>query len=303
MKTLSKLHLKGSRVKRLDALRDVTSLTLLQLDDTKVKDLTPLAGLTRLQSLHLKNTPISDVSALSAMTALNTLALSGTSVTDISVLEGLTGLSGLYLDDTAVSDLGPIATLPGLHNLSIAGSAVTDLSPLHTLPKPEVGTLTLTVGQNVPESEIEALKAAVRRSTFAGNRPHRRPVTRVDACCGPPGIRRGLLIEVSHGHQSPTCRRTTFPPLRSSSVTSAVGAVITGTTSGTSRVAARTIASKGGRVFMLNRPSERAERVQAELSQACTSSTPSPAIFSASHRCGRLRRCSTPSAPTRVSTS
>ena len=44
--------------------------------------------------------------------------------------------------------------------------------------------------------------------------------------------------------------------------------VITGTTSGTGRVAARTIASQGGRVFMLNRPSERAERVQAELSQA-----------------------------------
>ena len=44
--------------------------------------------------------------------------------------------------------------------------------------------------------------------------------------------------------------------------------VITGTTSGTGRVAARTIASKGGRVIMLNRPSERAERVQAELSQA-----------------------------------
>ena len=44
--------------------------------------------------------------------------------------------------------------------------------------------------------------------------------------------------------------------------------VITGTTSGTGRVAARTIARKGGRVIMLNRPSERAERVQAELSQA-----------------------------------
>ena len=59
-----------------------------------------------------------------------------------------------------MSDLSPIATLPGLHNLSIAGSAVTDLSPLHTLPAPEIGTLSLTVGQNVPESEIEALKAA-----------------------------------------------------------------------------------------------------------------------------------------------
>ena len=44
--------------------------------------------------------------------------------------------------------------------------------------------------------------------------------------------------------------------------------VITGTTSGTGRVAAHTIASKGGCVIMLNRPSERAERVQAELSQA-----------------------------------
>ena len=42
--------------------------------------------------------------------------------------------------------------------------------------------------------------------------------------------------------------------------------VITGTTSGTGQVAARTIASKGGQVIMLNRPSERADRIQAALS-------------------------------------
>ena len=42
--------------------------------------------------------------------------------------------------------------------------------------------------------------------------------------------------------------------------------VITGTTSGTGRVAAQTIAQKGGRVFMLNRSSSRATRVQNELS-------------------------------------
>ena len=41
--------------------------------------------------------------------------------------------------------------------------------------------------------------------------------------------------------------------------------VITGTTSGTGRVVAKTLASYGGRVVMLNRDSERAQRVQAEL--------------------------------------
>ena len=38
--------------------------------------------------------------------------------------------------------------------------------------------------------------------------------------------------------------------------------VVTGTTSGTGRVAAKTLAEKGGRVFMLNRPSSRSEAVQ-----------------------------------------
>ena len=44
--------------------------------------------------------------------------------------------------------------------------------------------------------------------------------------------------------------------------------VITGTTSGTGRIASRAIAEKGGRVIMLNRPSSRAEQAQAALQQA-----------------------------------
>lgn len=44
--------------------------------------------------------------------------------------------------------------------------------------------------------------------------------------------------------------------------------VVTGTTSGTGRVAAKTLAEKGGRVFMLNRPSSRSEAVQQEMDAA-----------------------------------
>ena len=42
--------------------------------------------------------------------------------------------------------------------------------------------------------------------------------------------------------------------------------VITGTTSGTGLVAARVLASKGGRIVMLNRPSERADKAQETIS-------------------------------------
>ena len=41
--------------------------------------------------------------------------------------------------------------------------------------------------------------------------------------------------------------------------------VITGTTSGTGKIAAHTIASKGGRVMMLNRPSTRADKAQQDI--------------------------------------
>ncbi len=47
--------------------------------------------------------------------------------------------------------------------------------------------------------------------------------------------------------------------------------VITGTTSGTGRVAAKTLAEGGGRVIMLNRDSERAVSIQAELEALQTS--------------------------------
>ena len=41
--------------------------------------------------------------------------------------------------------------------------------------------------------------------------------------------------------------------------------VVTGTTSGTGRIAARSLAEKGARVVMLNRPSSRSEKVQEEM--------------------------------------
>ena len=44
---------------------------------------------------------------------------------------------------------------------------------------------------------------------------------------------------------------------------------ISGTTSGLGAVAARTFASKGGTVFVLNRPSERAQASLNELKSAC----------------------------------
>lgn len=44
--------------------------------------------------------------------------------------------------------------------------------------------------------------------------------------------------------------------------------VITGTTSGTGKVAADALAEKGGQVIMLNRPSPRSERRQAEITKA-----------------------------------
>ena len=44
--------------------------------------------------------------------------------------------------------------------------------------------------------------------------------------------------------------------------------VITGTTSGTGNIAARTLASKGGRVFMLNRKSTRSDKAQQDIAKA-----------------------------------
>ena len=44
--------------------------------------------------------------------------------------------------------------------------------------------------------------------------------------------------------------------------------VITGTTSGTGKVAAHALASKGARVFMLNRPSPRSEKAQHDITTA-----------------------------------
>ena len=44
--------------------------------------------------------------------------------------------------------------------------------------------------------------------------------------------------------------------------------VVTGTTSGTGKIAAQALAQKGGRVIMLNRPSERAKNAQENISNA-----------------------------------
>ena len=75
-------------------------------------------------------------------------------------------------------------------------------------------------------------------------------------------------IEFHGSTSSPLSHRSITLPLQKNPDLTGKTFVITGTTSGTGKVAAHTIASKSGRVMMLNRPSSRSDKAQQDISAA-----------------------------------
>ncbi len=148
---LQTLYLGHTRVKDLEPITGMLSLTRLSLTQTDVTDIGPLADL-RLTALDLSYVKLRDLAPLRAM-PLRELNLTQTEIADLGVLRGkpltdlraartlirdlapLAGmpLSALDVRETAVWDLRPLANMP-LERLDLAATKVNDLTQIHGMP-------------------------------------------------------------------------------------------------------------------------------------------------------------------------
>lgn len=139
---IKRLNFNGSasklKIKELNGIENLKSLTSLGLNDHEIIDVTPLASLTSLKSLNLMYNRIEDIKALEGLIQLEEVYLSGNMITDLSPLKKLNRITSLALPLNRISDLSPLLNNSGLG----AGD-----------------TIFIQSGNSISQEQIEALKS------------------------------------------------------------------------------------------------------------------------------------------------
>jgi Leucine-rich repeat (LRR) protein len=94
------LNLRGNQISDIDALRELTNMSMLYLNSNKITDISVLTNMNRLQELDLGENRIRDIAPLKyALPNLRLLDLSSNLLTDISLIEN----SGYYIKNLNVN--------------------------------------------------------------------------------------------------------------------------------------------------------------------------------------------------------
>jgi len=118
LRYLRRLNLSHTFVVSLHALADVPSLRELALDETRVVNLAPLARLPSLSKLRLQNTRDVDWSTLAGFPSLVELDVSANEEPDLTALGPHRGLRAVRVPDS-ILDLSRLADMPQLRKLVI----------------------------------------------------------------------------------------------------------------------------------------------------------------------------------------
>ena len=139
---LSHLDFDG-RIKDLEILSTLPSLTHLDIKNGGITDATPIGELTDLEELDLSFNKLMDLSPLSNLVNLKVLKLgyntsapfnaNVSNALDISPLADLTGLEVLHLYGNAISDISALEHLTNLRTLTLYRNEIVDISALENL--------------------------------------------------------------------------------------------------------------------------------------------------------------------------
>ncbi|MDQ0114009.1 hypothetical protein J2T15_003452 [Paenibacillus harenae] len=125
---------KHTRIRSLNGIEALQSLTHIELDDNLIKDLTPLKSLTKLQSLSLARNSIEDLSPLSALKQLESLNVGYNFIRTPDVLAQLPELSSLLINDNGITSIDSLAALKKLSFLNISYTAVSNINVINGMP-------------------------------------------------------------------------------------------------------------------------------------------------------------------------
>ena len=128
---LEHVILRNTNVVDLSPLQNLKSLEALSLlEKGKVKSIEPLAKLKSLSSLTIEDNEVSDVSALAGLTTLHRLEMPDNSIVDITPLANLKNLWDVDLSRNRIVDTSPLEELPQLWVIELRGNQVSNVKPL-----------------------------------------------------------------------------------------------------------------------------------------------------------------------------
>jgi hypothetical protein len=152
---LALLDLRGTQIRDLDEIRNISSIEFLLIDNTnvdkihkskytnnlfnlsisntKISDLDAIMNNENLKILMANNTQISNFSVVGTLKNLSSLSISECNLDSINFLKNTNNLSRLDLSATSVSDLFPLISHIKIQNLFLSRTNVSDISPLSEL--------------------------------------------------------------------------------------------------------------------------------------------------------------------------
>lgn len=136
------LDVSSNRIKNVDFLYGMDSLTYLDIGDNAIKDISPLRALSNLKELSLYATDVKDLTPIAHLKRLVALDISGTGATNFSPIKGLTSLETLWMTRVNVNSFDFLNKLTNLKTLNIDDTFYgtddrIDGSPLKNLKKLE----------------------------------------------------------------------------------------------------------------------------------------------------------------------
>jgi Leucine-rich repeat (LRR) protein len=114
------LDLANNKIENIEAVKELTALTMLDLANNKIENIEAVKELTALTTLYLYNNKIENIEAVKELTALTTLDLHNNKINNWELLLELKSIRSLGIDsEQAIAKKGFFETLPTINHLHI----------------------------------------------------------------------------------------------------------------------------------------------------------------------------------------
>ena len=132
---ITSFQARGKRIRDLDGIQNLKSLTELSLGDNQIRDLSPLSNLVNLRKLWAEKNQISDLGPLSNLKNLTLLRLPINHISNVRPIAGLTKLRELALWNNQISDISSLSNLTELIAIELGENQISDISSLSRMTK------------------------------------------------------------------------------------------------------------------------------------------------------------------------
>ncbi len=132
---LDSINISGRNFKKLDPLKEFSSLHYLNISNTDLAGLTDLVMFNQLRTLDISNNPFIDLTPIGSMSSLKNINCSNTAVKDLTPLIKISKLEILNCSGTHVKNIKPLASLININYLNISNTLVKNISYLENLKK------------------------------------------------------------------------------------------------------------------------------------------------------------------------